>query len=47
MEKVLDDKLDQIVNLYFKGYSVAKAIEVIRNEAIQTSSGSTRANRTV
>ena len=44
MEKILDQQLEQIVDLYFKGYSVAQAIEEVRLETIQTSRGCIRTN---
>ena len=47
MERVLEEQLEKIVNLYFKGNTVVQAIEVIRNEAIQTSSRCTRTNGTI
>lgn len=38
----LEAKLKEVVKLYFEGYSVRQAIEVVRNETIQASTRSTR-----
>jgi hypothetical protein len=42
--EVKEFKVQRVVKLYFEGYSVKEALKVVRNEAIQTSRVSARAN---
>jgi hypothetical protein len=41
----MEEKLQEIIRLYFSGYRVAEAIEVVKNEVIQASRGGTRTDQ--
>jgi hypothetical protein len=47
MKRDMEEKLQEVAKLYFGGCNIKEAIEVVRNESIQASGVSTRANRKV